>query len=103
MDEKKDKAKSGSHGRASSLRGMIFTRRVGILTGAMCNNDLTDLTWPELEKRVPRQMVRGKDEHPPPDQSDSDDDEEMESYPKLFRQLLDTSVVRPADKDAGST
>lgn len=53
----------------------------------------TDLTWPELEKRMPKQIVREKDEDPPADPSDSEDEEEMASYPKFFKQLQDTLVV----------
>lgn len=45
---------------------------------------------------VPKHVVHEKDEYPPPDPSDSEDEEEMEGYYNLFKQLQDTSVVRPA-------
>lgn len=69
----------------------------------MWTNDLTDLSWGQLEKRIPKRTVREKDEHPPSDPSDSEDEEEMAGYANLFQMLQDPLVVEPASKDATET
>lgn len=80
-----------------SVCGTVHARRAGVLAGVMCQADLSDLSWGELEKRIPKRTVHEKDKHRPPDPSDSEDDEEMASYLKLFKTLQDTSVVWPVE------
>lgn len=78
--------------------GMMLPRRAGVLANAMWDTDLSDLSWDELEKSVPKRAVHDKDEYHHPDPSNSEDKEEMEGYSQLFETLRDTSVVKPASE-----
>lgn len=67
----------------------------------MWETDLSKLSWPELEKIVPKHTIRKKDQHPPPDPSDSEDEEELAGHYDHFKKIQDTLIVKPAsDKDS---
>lgn len=101
LEGKKDKTKSGFHGGVcASVHGTVHPRQAGVLAGAMHQMDLSDLSCGELEKHIPKQVVREKNEVPPPDPSDSKVEEVMACCSKLLKPLQDTSVVWSADEDA---
>lgn len=66
------------------------------MAGAMYVTCLNDLSWKELEPMVPRRQVHTDDNILPPDESDSEDKEEVKGCIELFDRLWDTSSICPA-------
>lgn len=65
--------------------GVVFPLRMGELSGAMWETGLTEFSWPELKKMVPKHNVHEKDEFPPPDPSYSKDEEDMQVIATFLR------------------